>query len=130
MSEENKQYDPELVKEVREQVLAELKEEEARKKALEEKARQEEMQRRDEYLERMKESKTPWVELMGITEKDGRIKIELEWNDAFVAQLRQAGYNGSEDRIMQQYIAELAYDVSEDMKNDLGVDKGEEVKSQ
>lgn len=132
MSEKNdklKDIDPEVLKAIRDDVIAELRSEEERKKAIEEKKREEELKQREDYVERRKASSTPWVEIMGVSEKDGRVKIELEWNDAFVKKLREAGYQGNEDRIMQQYIAETAYSVANDL-SDQGVDVGEEMPAQ
>lgn len=106
-----------LKKEIREELAAEAEEkarEEARRVAeAEEKARLEEEQR-------MKNSDEPWVEIRGIVEdKEKGIKIELDWNDAFVKYLRKNGYTGvDDDAVIQRYIAVLSKQVADDMADE------------
>lgn len=118
MTEKTKDIDPELVAEIRQQVLEELRNEEARK-AEEERIRQEQENKSyEEYVGKMKMSLNPWVEVKGIVyDRKRGIKIELDWNDAFIKHLRDHGYKGADDdTIIQQYIAELAYSIAQDME--------------
>lgn len=47
--------------------------------------------------------------------EDGRIKIELDWDSNFIEYLRQAGYTGSEEQIIQKYLVEQNRQVLGDM---------------
>ena len=117
------QLKDELLKEIRE-------EEEARQweldmvrdeaaKAERERIEEEEKARKEEVA-RMKASEEPWVEIKGIVQDPERgIKIDLDWNDAFVKHLRQNGYTGADDNaVVQRYVAVLAKQVAEDMADD------------
>lgn len=90
------------------------REEERLRLAAEEKAREEE-------AAKMKASAEPWVEIKGIVQDPARgIKIELDWNDAFVKYLRQNGYTGADDdTVIQRYIAVLSKQVADDMAEDM-----------
>ena len=68
----------------------------------------------------MKASEEPWVEIKGIVQDPERgIKIDLDWNDAFVKHVRQNGYTGVDDNsVIQRYVAVLAKQVAEDMADD------------
>lgn len=116
---------------LKKEILEDIRvEEEARRLALaeaEEKAREEERLRleaeekaRLEEAERMKASEEPWVEIKGIVEDPEKgIKIELDWNDAFVKHLRQNGYTGvDDDSVIQRYVAVLSKQVAGDMAAD------------
>ena len=56
-----------------------------------------------------KNSNEPWVQVIGehVDPKQG-IRIELDWNDAFVEYLKQNGYTGVNDEtIVQKWLAQL-----------------------
>lgn len=116
---------------LKKELLAEIRaEEETRREEIrlaEEKAREEERVRleaeekaREEEIAKMKASEEPWVDIKGIVEDPERgIKIELDWNDAFVKFLRKNGYTGADDEaVIQRYIAVLAKQVAGDMADD------------
>jgi len=89
---------------------AKAREDERARLAVEEKARLEE-------AAKIKASEEPWVEIKGIVEDPEKgIKIELDWNDAFVKHLRASGYKGADDdSVIQRYIAVLSKQVAGDM---------------
>lgn len=104
--------------ELKAQILAEAEEE--RKRAEEEQRRKEEELRlqveeeirkeeelKAKILAEVKNSKEPWVDIRGIVDDpEHGIKIELDWNDAFVKFLRDHGFTGaSDEQVVQQYIA-------------------------
>lgn len=113
---------------LKKELLAEIREDEDRRRKeiaeAEEKAREEERVRlaaeekaRLEEAEKMKASEEPWVEIKGIVEDPEKgIKIELDWNDAFVKHLRASGYKGADDdSVIQRYVAVLSKQVAGDM---------------
>lgn len=112
-----KDVDPEIVKELKSQILEELDNQDARAREKLKIQREKDLEVRTEYVDRMKKSLDPWMELIAISiDKHGEIRIELEWNDAFIKELRKNGFTGPDDNtIMQRYVAVLAKDVSEDM---------------
>ena len=124
MDDRFKEIDPEIVAAIRNQVLRELDDRDAREREKERIKREEDLKAREQYLSRMKSSPEPWMELVAISANEkGQIKIELDWNDAFVKQLRENGFVGPDDEtVMQRYVAVLARDVADDMTI---VDQGE-----
>ena len=59
-------------------------------------------------------SRTPWFELisMGI-DHDGFVKVEMDWNNAFIKQLRENGYDGYDEQdVIQKYIITLLQNVT------------------
>ena len=116
MTDKLKDIDPEVLKALKEQVLQELDDRDVREKEKQKLAKEKEEKAREEYVAKMKSSPNPWWELVGASEGNGRIKIELDWNDAFVDELRKNGFKGeSDDEVVQHYIAILARDVADDM---------------
>ena len=116
---------------MKKELLEEIRADEERRRAeiaeAEEKAREEERLRleaeekaRLEEAERMKASEEPWVEIKGIVQDPEKgIKIDLDWNDAFVKHLRNNGYVGADDNaVIQRYVAVLAKQVAGDMAAD------------
>lgn len=66
------------------------------------------------------ENTEPYVNLKGTDiDKDGRVKIELDWNDAFIAELRSSGYQGTEDEVVvQKWLVHLANDINSNLTTD------------
>jgi hypothetical protein len=112
-----KDVDPEVIKELKSQILKELDNKDVRARERLKIQREKDLEIRTEYVDRMKNSSDPWMELIAISiDKHGEIRIELEWNDAFIKELRKNGFTGPDDNtIMQRYVAVLAKNVSEDM---------------
>ena len=74
---------------------------------------------RDEVLEAIEEKKQqeeakkdeePWVDIKGaVQDPEHGIKMELDWNDAFVEFLRDAGIQGTDDEVIVQKWITLLY---------------------
>ena len=123
MTETVKDIDPEILASLRKQIIQELDDRDVREKEKQDIKREGDLVARKEYVARMKDSPDPWMELVGISADDGQIKIELDWNPAFVETLRKNGFVGpDEETVMQRYVAILAKSVAEDMTAD---DSGE-----
>ena len=62
----------------------------------------------------------PYIKILGLLEQsDGRIRLELDWDDAFITHLKSQGYTGVDDNaLIQRYIAELTAMVTDEMKGD------------
>lgn len=67
-------------------------------------ARQDEEARQrilDEEREAKRNSLEPWVEVMSDkVDEDGRIEIQLDWNDAFIHYLRMNGFRGANEEVL------------------------------
>ncbi len=62
-----------------------------------------------------KDSDEPWFEFCGgeIHPEHG-LQLQLDWNDAFIDQLRRHGYKGtSDDELIAQYIANIQKTIDE-----------------
>lgn len=72
---------------------------------------------REEAEKAFRESDEPWVDIKAIVhDPEKGVKIELDWNDAFVIYLKQNGYTGVNDEsIIQKYIITLTRDIVESM---------------
>lgn len=117
MSEEKPSIDPNLLAAIKAEVLEELKDERTRK--IEESRMEREKQRKEyeEYVNRMKGSSEPWVDVTGWSETDTGVKVELEWNDAFVDYLRGNGVTGADDeQIVQKWVTLLLRDMADQME--------------
>ncbi len=68
--------------------------------------RQEEDERQrilDEERDKKRNSSEPWVEVIGEhIDDEGRIEIQLDWNDAFIKYLRRNNFRGATDDILVQ----------------------------
>lgn len=64
-----------------------------------------------------KNSKEPWVQVVGDEiDPERGIRIELDWNDAFVKYLKQSGYTGTSDEaIVQKWLAHMYQHTMETM---------------
>ena len=117
MTDKLEDIDPEVIAAIRNQIIQELDDRDTREREKERIQREEDLKAREEYVQRMKDSPEPWMEIVAISaEEKGQIKIQLEWNTPFVEQLRANGFTGpDEETVMQRYVAILARDVAEDM---------------
>lgn len=123
---DNKQIDPDMIAAIKAQVLEEMKSEETRKKEEAKIRREQQKKEHDEYIAMMKESEDPWVEIEGWVETAQGVRVELEWNDAFVAYLREQGIPGTdEDQVVQRWVAMLLYDMANQMDEKAEGEKGE-----
>jgi len=99
--------------EIRNDILNELRVERAKEKEAEDKIKKE----ADDKIkaENAVKAKEPWVDIKGILEdpKNG-IRVDLDWNDAFVTYLRDNGITGVDDEIVvQKWITMLYRDLIE-----------------
>lgn len=124
----------------KEELMAELKAELAAEKLKEEEEAVEAQKAAEKHQEElaagaakirenMMESDEPWVEMVGTTvDPEKGIKVELNWNTAFINYLRDGGVPGaSEEECAQRWLAMIAKDVDgryEDDDND-GKDNSE-----
>jgi len=98
--------------------LRDLQTEDERKKQALIRTREEEKEARANYVEKMKDSVEPWVDIIGWVETDQGIRVELDWNRAFVNMLIDAGYVGRNDEmIVQQWITILLRDMADRMED-------------
>jgi hypothetical protein len=110
---------PDLVAQIKAQVLEEMKNDAKRKEAEDEIRREKERKEHDEYVKRMKESPDPWVEIVGWKETKQGVKIELDWNDPFIEDLKKQGVTGAdEDQIVQKWIIFLMQDMASKMEDE------------
>lgn len=112
------QIDADTLKQLREElkreILADLQTDEQKKEAMLAARREEEAKAREEYVKKMQESSDPWVDIRGWVETKEGVKVELDWNDAFVAYLRTNGITGdSDDQVVQKWVAMLMADMAE-----------------
>ncbi len=61
------------------------------------------------HLRDRKNSDEPWFEFVGgDVHPEHGLELRLDWNDAFIQQLRRQGYKGtSDDELIAQYIANV-----------------------
>ncbi|QDJ96496.1 hypothetical protein Xoosp13_310 [Xanthomonas phage Xoo-sp13] len=64
----------------------------------------------EEEREKQRNSSEPWVEVIGQEfNADGDLKIQLDWNDAFIKYLRSNGFKGQTDDILvQMWVSSLS----------------------
>ena len=117
MEQKKQLIDPDILKELKAQIVQELKSEEALR--LEEEKQRREKQQADHatFIEKMKDSPDPWVEVIGWVETNKGVKVELEWNNAFVDYLRAEGIHGTdEEQVVQKWITLLLRDMADQME--------------
>ncbi len=63
-------------------------------------------------------SKAPWVSFESYEMEGDQLKIELDWNDAFVDLLRSTGYVGASDEvIVRKWMSYMSDKIQQDMGN-------------
>ena len=109
----------EMMAEVKAQILSEIASEQDKKMALAEQERERNAEERAKYVDKMKQSKEPWVDIIGQVSDGNGVGIELDWNNAFIDFLRASGINGTDDdEIVQKYITLLLRDMADSMDED------------
>ena len=109
---------PELYAQIKADLLKDLMSEEEKKKQAMIDARENEKKARDDYVEKMKDSTEPWVDIIGWVDTGEGVRVELDWNQAFVSMLIEAGYVGrSDEMIVQQWITILLRDMADRMED-------------
>jgi len=105
------------------QVVDELKDDRTRKIEEAKFRREQEDVEQQKYIEKMKQSPDPWVDIIGWVRTDEGVKVELEWNDAFVDYLRANGINGADDeQVVQKWVTLLLRDMADEMEQRYGSD--------
>jgi len=105
--------DQDMVKAIREQIMEEMKSEGEVQRQDIIKKREAAKKAQDEYVDKMKESSDPWVDIQGWVTTDQGIRVELDWNDAFVAHLKSEGIKGAdEDQVVQHWVTLLLRDMT------------------
>ena len=103
--------------EIRKEILEEVRKEREEEKVVE-------LKRLEE--EKAEKEKEPWVDIKGIMEdpKNG-IRVDLDWNDAFVDYLRENGITGADDEVVvQKWITMLYRDLIEQQQGERGENNG------
>lgn len=74
------------------------------------------------------ERETPRLEVVhGEVSADGRVNVKLEWNDAFIKMLQEAGVEGeSEDDMIRVYLASVTSRVDQEIAQADDVDTSEQ----
>lgn len=126
----NSKLDPALIDAVRKQVLDELKADTAREQAQAEKAREEGDAVRTAFVEKMKASPEPWVDVLMWVETPTGVKYQLDWNDAFIKHLENNGIQGTnEDQTVQKWVALLLRSSADSMDEKLADESSEKLES-
>jgi len=100
------------------QLLEELKDEQTKKLEEARARRKKEQEEHQKYIETMKQSPDPWVDIVGWVHTDKGVKVELEWNDAFVDYLRSNGISGTdEEQVVQKWVTLLLRDMADQMED-------------
>lgn len=111
--------DPEVVKLLKQEILNELKDQETRRREellIEREAKQKAI---DEYVARMKLSTDPWVDVIADVKDSNGLGVRLEWNDAFIAFLKENGITGADqEQVVQKYIALLLRDTADRLEEE------------
>jgi hypothetical protein len=109
---------PELMTKLRADILKELKAEDDRKAAELAAERKVQETAHQKFLEEMYVSSEPWVEMQSWADTPQGVKVELEWNDAFVAYLKLQGIEGTDDdQTVQKWVALLLMQINDRMEN-------------
>lgn len=111
--------DPELIKLLKQEILSELKDQDTRRREELLIEREQVKKAQDEYIARMKESTDPWVDVIADVKDSNGLGVRLEWNDAFIAYLKENGITGTDqEQIVQKYIALLLRDTADRLEEE------------
>jgi len=114
----------EIKKQLMAQLVDELKDDRTRKMEEAKFRREQEDEEQQRYINKMKCSPDPWVDIIGWVRTDEGVKIELEWNDAFVDYLRANGIKGTDDEsLVQRWVTLLLRDMADGMEDRFGTDE-------
>lgn len=86
--------------------------------------------KREEADKAKYESKEPWVEIRSADFNEARgVRIELDWNDAFIEHLKESGIKGAnEEEIVQKWLAFLYQNLIERLEAK-AIDRKDEEKT-
>lgn len=109
---------PELLAQLRLQILKEMEDAEERERLRLEEERKVQDTAHQKFLQEMYASKEPWVEMQSWADTPQGVKVELEWNDAFVQYLKAQGIEGTDDeQTVQKWVALLLMQINDSMEN-------------
>lgn len=82
---------------------------------------------RTDPLKAQREGTDPWVAVLSSAVDPTRgLQIELDWNDAFVAYLRQNGLTGKDDRtVIHKWLSQLSQEMSSTLEDNVIGDDSE-----
>lgn len=63
----------------------------------------------------MKDSSEPWADFQTTMQEDGRVKVKMDWNKAFINELKSQGFKGSEEDMMSTYFASLVREAGNEL---------------
>ena len=108
-----------LMADLKKEIMQDMKSE-AEKKAEEDRLRKEQLMKdRESYVERMKASDDPWMDIEAWDQDKTGAKIELDWNDAFIKHLRDNGITGTDDdQVVQKWLILLMEDMTGKMADE------------
>lgn len=67
-----------------------------------------------------KRSKKPWIEIISDGIEDGQVKLEFEWNTAFVNDIRAHGFVGhTEEECIQLWLEALTRQTPQEIAEDV-----------
>lgn len=108
---------------IKKQLVEEMKDDRTRKIEEAKFRREKETEEQQKYVELMKASPDPWVDIIGWVRTDEGVKIELEWNDAFIDYLRAEGIKGIDaEQTVQKWVTLLLRDMADQMEERFGGD--------
>lgn len=120
--EERQKLKLELLEEIKREEEERKKQEELEKAEAMLKARKEHAlmeEARKKLDEELRQSEEPWVDIKGmVSDPKHGIKLELDWNPAFIRYLKENGIEGPNDEIVVQRWLQL---VSTEVSTDLGL---------
>ncbi len=113
-----------LMSDLKEEIKRDMKTE-AEQAAEEERLRKERiMAEREKYVNAMKESDEPWMDIEAWDEDGTGARIQLDWNDAFIKHLRNNNITGTDDdQVIQKWLILLMEDMT--MRNIEKEDEGD-----
>ena len=102
---------------VKSQMAVMLNDEAERKRLETESRRMMEDSAREKFVDLMKQSPEPWVELVSLrVDSQGRIKTEVDWNDAFIQKLKDEKYEGiTEEELIQKWLLLVMANTTEEI---------------
>lgn len=122
--------DQALMAQAREQVLKELKAQTEKENALAEQARKEADSVREKFVQEMKKSSEPWVDVLMWVETPTGVKYQLDWNDAFIQHLQNNGIKGvDEEQTVQKWVALLLRSSADNMEERLTENLEDKIES-
>lgn len=108
-----------LKAELKSQIMNELKDDQVKRMELEKERRERETKEQYNYIQRMKASPDPWVDIIGWVRDSHGVRTELEWNTAFVDYLRAEGVTGvDDDQVVQKWVAIMMHEMAARMDDE------------